>query len=153
MGRKFALETKTKGFEVVSDSRFQATTASALTGAVSGGATGGAVGTVAGAGTGALVGLPAALFTFGLSVPFCAVIGGGMGCAAGTASGAAAGSVVAGAAGYNIHKHRQDISGRASSAWGSVQNGTNQLKIKAMKSVTQVTAMVSSTGGTTGGAG
>jgi len=151
--REFAVDTKSKGFEVVSDSRVQVTTASALAGAVSCGATGGAVGTVAGAGTGALVGLPAAMFTFGLSVPFCAVVGGGMGCAAGTASGTAAGSVAAGAAGYTIHKHRQEISGRASTAWGRVQNGTNQLKIKAMDSVTHVTAMVSGTGGTTGGAG
>merc|ERR1712232_1485459 len=105
-------------------------------GAVVGGTTGGAVGTVAGAGTGALIGLPAALFTFGLSIPVCATIGGGVGCAAGATTGAAAGGVVGGSAGYNGHKYRKEIAGGASKAWGRLQNGTNQLKIKAMDSVT-----------------
>jgi hypothetical protein len=151
--RALALEAQKKGYAVVCDKRFQVTTAAAAGGAVTCGAAGGAVGTAAGAGTGALVGLPAALFTFGLSIPVCATIGGGLGCAAGATTGATAGGVAGGAAGYNGHKYRKEIAGGASKAWDKVQTSTNKLKIKAMDSVTQVTAMVSGTGGTAGGAG
>ena len=66
---ELVLATKKRSYEVVTDKRFQVTTASAVVGAAAGGATGGVVGTVAGAGTGAVVGLPANIFTFGLSVP------------------------------------------------------------------------------------
>lgn len=148
-----AVSTKKRSYAVVTDKRVQVTAASAAGGAVVVGTAGGAVGTVAGAGTGALVGLPAAIFTFGLSIPICATIGGGMGCIAGASSGGAVGGVAGGAAGYNAHKYQDEIAGGAQSTWRKVRNGTNMLKVKAVDSVAQVRTMVSGTGGTTGGAG
>lgn len=144
----FAVSTKKRSYGVVTDKRVQVTAASAAGGAVVVGTAGGAVGTVAGAGTGALIGLPAAIFTFGLSIPICATIGGGMGCVAGATSGGAVGGVAGGAAGYNAHKYQHEIAGGAQSAWGKVQNGTTMLKVKATDSVAQVRTMVSGTGGT-----
>jgi len=146
-----AVSTKTRSYAVVTDKRVQVTAASAAGGAVVVGTAGGAVGTVAGAGTGALVGLPAAIFTFGLSIPICATIGGGMGCVAGATSAGAVGGVAGGAAGYNAHKYQHEIAGGAQSAWSKVRNGTNLLKVKAADSVAQVRTMCG-TGGT-GGAG
>lgn len=148
-----AVSTKKRSYAVVTDKRVQVTAASAAGGAVVVGTAGGAVGTVAGAGTGALIGLPAAIFTFGLSVPICATIGGGLGCVAGATSGGAIGGVAGGAAGYNAHKHQHEITGGAQSAWSNVRNGTNRLKVKAADSVAQMRTMVSGTGGTPGGAG
>jgi len=143
-----AVSTKKRSYAVVTDKRVQVTAASAAGGAVVVGTAGGAVGTVAGAGTGALIGLPAAIFTFGLSIPICATIGGGMGCVAGATSGGAVGGVTGGAAGYNAHKYQHEIAGGAQSAWSKVRNGTNMLKVKASDSVAQVRTMVSGTGGT-----
>merc|ERR1719375_2584838 len=90
--------TGTKTKVIVNNQRVQVTAASAAGGAAVGGVGGGAVG----AGAGALVGLPAALFTFGLSIPVCATMGGVLGVTAGATTGAAAG----GAAGYTGHKYR-----------------------------------------------
>merc|ERR1719152_158302 len=108
--------------ELANNQRVQVTAASAAGGAAVGGVGGGAVG----AGAGALVGLPAALFTFGLSIPVCATIGGGLGCAAGATTGATAGGVAGGAAGYNTHKYRKEIATGASSAWTRVQTNTTR---------------------------
>merc|ERR1711957_785142 len=135
----FALDSKRKGHGVVTDKSFQVTTASAAV--------------VAAAGAGMLIGVPAALFTFGLSIPVCATIGGGLGCATGATTGAAAGGLMSGVTGYSTHKYRKELSKGASDAWSTYQSGTNRLKEQAMVSVTRVTAMVSGTGGTAGGAG
>jgi len=149
----FALDSKRKGHGVVTDKSFQVTTASAAVGAAGCGAAGGAFGTVAGAGAGMLIGVPAALFTFGMSIPVCATIGGGLGCATGATTGAAAGGLMSGVTGYSTHKYRKELSKGASDAWSTYQSGTSRLKEQAMVSVTRVTAMVSGTGGTAGGAG
>merc|ERR1719272_2864994 len=49
---------------------------------------------------GAVVGLPLAIFTFGLSIPIGASLGGGAGLCVGTAVGGTSGLVAGGAAGY-----------------------------------------------------
>lgn len=151
--KMLAVNVKQQSYELVSDKSFQVTSAAAVAGAATCGTAGGAVGTVAGAGAGMLVGLPAAFFTFGISVPVCATLGGGLGCAAGAMTGAAAGGLAGGTSAYNSHKYRKEIASGAAGAWNRLQTGTNKLKVKAMDSMTHVTAMVSGTGGTTGGAG
>merc|ERR1719231_1708571 len=56
------------------------------------GTAGGAAGTVTGGVAGAAVGMPAALFTFGLSVPVCAAVGSGVGLCTGVVVGGSAGA-------------------------------------------------------------
>lgn len=60
---------------------------SSSTRAAAGGVAGGVVGLASGVIGGAVVALPAALFTFGLSIPIGAAFGGGLGCAAGASAG------------------------------------------------------------------
>jgi len=88
---------------VASDGKFQATAASAASGAVALGASGGAAGLAAGGALGAAVGVLPALFTFGLSIP------GGAGLVAGATVGGAVGAVGAGAAGYGVYSKKEDI--------------------------------------------
>merc|ERR1719387_2858406 len=71
--------------------------------------------TSASAAGGAAVGVVPAIFTFGLSIPVCAVIGGGAGLAAGTAVGSGAGAV-GGAAVYSGYHHREELKRRAGGA-------------------------------------
>merc|ERR1719384_102131 len=73
--------------EVVSDKGVQATAASAVGGGAVLGAGGAATGLAVGGVVGAVVGVVPAIFTFGLSIPFCAVVGGGCGLAAGAVAG------------------------------------------------------------------
>jgi hypothetical protein len=127
--------------EIANNQRVQVTAASAAGGAAVGGVGGGAVG----AGAGALVGLPAALFTFGLSIPVCATVGGAMGATAGATTGAAAG----GAAGYTGHKYKKEISDNARSLFGKARARTNQITAKAVDSVSHAKrVLVGGTGGT-----
>lgn len=98
-----AAAMKTKASEIsdttsklAKDPVVQKDVASAAGGAVVLGTAGGAVGTVAGGLGGAMVGLPAALFTFGLSVPVCAAVGSGMGLCAGAVTGGTVGAVTGG---------------------------------------------------------
>lgn len=132
---------KTK--EIASNQRVQVTAASAAGGAAVGGVGGGAVG----AGAGALVGLPAALFTFGLSIPVCATVGGAVGATAGATTGAAAG----GAAGYTGHKYKKEISDGAKSFFGKAKARTNQITAKAVDSVSHAKGVAKRLVGGTGG--
>merc|ERR1712151_1383607 len=58
---------------------------------------------------GAVVGLPAAIFTFGLSIPVCAVVGSAVGGGTGATVGGTTGAVGGGAAGYYGYKHKDNI--------------------------------------------
>jgi len=133
----------------------QVTSAAAAGGAVVTGAAGGAMGLVAGGATGAAVGLVPALFTFGLSIPVCAVIGGGAGACVGTAAGGTAGAVGGGAVGYGAYgayTRRQEIKDSTSEAWtkfGVVADSVKEkAKEKANISASFVKASLSGTGGT-----
>jgi len=133
--------TSTKTKQLVKNQRVQVTAASAAGGAAVGGVGGGAVGV----GAGALVGLPAALFTFGLSIPVCATVGGAVGATAGATTGAAAG----GAAGYNGHKYKKEISDGARSIFGKAKARTFQITDKAVDSISHAKrVLVGGTGGT-----
>merc|ERR1719189_518434 len=80
--------------------------------AAGGGVVFGAGGGVAGAATGgligAVVGLPMAIITVGLAIPFCAVVGGGVGLVAGATVGGTVGTV-GGAGGYFAWARREAI--------------------------------------------
>jgi len=137
----FATTSSIRTKQIANNPRVQVTAASAAGGAAVGGVGGGAVG----AGAGALVGLPAALFTFGLSIPFCATVGGAVGATAGATTGAAAGGTV----GFTSHKYKKEISDGARSVFGRARARTNQIKAKAVDSVSHAKrVLVGGTGGT-----
>merc|ERR1712045_318933 len=78
-----------------------------------------------GATIGGVVGLPLALFTFGLSIPVSATIGG----ACGFVTGAAAGGTVGGATGYRLYKRRDQIA----AAWKSGRQELTRIANEARK--------------------
>merc|ERR1711972_133991 len=61
------------------------------------------------------VGVPAALFTFGLSIPFCATVGAVVGGGTGATMGGTTGLVTGGAAGYQVYAHKEGIKDGAAS--------------------------------------
>jgi len=95
-----ASEVNTAVKDIASDPKAKSTAIGAAGGAVAMGTTGGAMGLVSGSMAGAVVGLPLAIFTFGLSIPIGASLGGGAGLCVGTAVGGTTGLVAGGAAGY-----------------------------------------------------
>merc|ERR1712061_321860 len=64
---------------------------------------------------GAAVGVPAALFTFGLSIPVCATVGAVVGGGTGATVGGTTGLVTGGAAGYHAYAHKDGIMDAAAS--------------------------------------
>merc|ERR1711920_672874 len=98
------------------DRHVQVTTASAIGGAVTFGSAGGATGLVAGGAVGAAVGVPAAIFTFGLSIPFCATVGAVVGGGTCATVGGTTGLLTGGAAGYHVYAHKEGIKDGAASA-------------------------------------
>jgi len=130
---------------IVSDPKAQVTAASAAGGAVAMGASGGAAGFLTGGVVGAVFAVPAAFFTFGLSIPVGAAVGAGAGLCVGTATGGAAGLVTGGAAGYSAHKHKDEIGNGVTGALSKAK----ALKSKAAASPNMLLARVmASTGGT-----
>jgi len=121
-------------------------------GALTGGAAGGGAGVVAGGAIGAAVGVVPAIFTFGLSIPVCAVIGGAIGGGVGVTAGGTGGAVVGGAAGYGGHKYRKEIASGASGLKLSVSSSAGSIKLKAHERAAQarehISAMLGGTGGT-----
>merc|ERR1719161_2478726 len=115
--------TKTKASELGAKLRENKVTAGST---VALGAAGGAAGTVTGGVAGAAVGVPAALFTFGLSIPFCAAVGGGVGFCTGAVMGGSAG-----AAAGTAFTRREEIKDRACGVWSKVQGGVMHAKGKA----------------------
>lgn len=99
--------------KVVQDKAFQASAASATTGAVACGASAGAAGLACGAVAGIAVGVVPALFTFGLSIPIGAVVGASAGCILLSTGGAAVGALGGGATGYGLYVKRHQIAAAA----------------------------------------
>lgn len=124
--RKNAANVAAAARELAKDKGFQTTATSAAGGAVALGTTGGTVGLVAGLGLGAAAGLPAALFTFGLSIPISAAIGGTMGLVTGATAGGAVGAVGAGAVGYGAYHKRDQINGAVSAGRQRVSDAANK---------------------------
>jgi len=107
---------KTNGRSLAANPKARVTVASAAGGAAALGATGGAAGLVAGGAVGAVCAVPAAFFTFGLSIPVGLMLGAGTGLCAGTAAGGTAGFVSGGAAGYgahSVHENKDAITSKA----------------------------------------
>mmetsp|Transcript_69305 Transcript_69305/g.136960 ORF Transcript_69305/g.136960 Transcript_69305/m.136960 type:complete len:439 (+) Transcript_69305:65-1381(+) len=132
----------------------QVTSAAAAGGAVATGAGGGLLGLAAGGAAGATVGLVPALFTFGLSIPACALIGGGTGAFMGTAAGGTAGMVSGGAVGYGAYgayTRRDEVKESACEAWKKISDVTESVKEKAKEkasiSASFVKASLSGTNG------
>merc|ERR1712137_1503022 len=103
--------------------KVQATVGSAAGGTVLFGLFGGALGVVAGGTVGAAAGLPFVLFTFGLSVPFSAVIGAGVGGGASMIAGGTAGCAMGGTLGYTVFTWRKEIFEFASKVQAKVSQG------------------------------
>merc|ERR1712151_1374498 len=71
---------------------------------------------------GAIAGMPAALFTFGLSIPVTAAIGGTCGLVTGAAAGGTVGAVGSGAVGYGAYLKRDEIAAALSSGRQQICN-------------------------------
>merc|ERR1740130_1004682 len=95
------------------DRSVQMTAVGAVGGAASVGLSGGAAGLATGSVVGALCGVPAAFFTFGLSIPLGAAMGGATGLCAGAVTGGAVGLVGGGATARTVHNHSDEIKGGA----------------------------------------
>merc|ERR1719410_164625 len=128
--KQMAKIAKAKIIEVVSDKGVQATAASAVGGGSVLGAGGAATGVAVGGAVGAAVGVVPAIFTFGLSIPFCAVLGGGCGLATGTVVGGSAGAAVGGASGYGVYTKREAISTTVHGAATSVKKMAHKAHAK-----------------------
>merc|ERR1712110_231774 len=102
--------------KLAANTQAQVTAASAICGAGALGAVGGGTGVMAGGAIGAAVGLPAALFTFGLSIPFCGTVGAVVGGGTGATVCGTTGLVTGGAAGYQAYAHREAIKDGAAAA-------------------------------------
>eukprot|EP00930_Biecheleria_cincta_P006974 TRINITY_DN108104_c0_g1_i1.p1 TRINITY_DN108104_c0_g1~~TRINITY_DN108104_c0_g1_i1.p1 ORF type:complete len:393 (+),score=87.87 TRINITY_DN108104_c0_g1_i1:84-1262(+) len=89
-GRAYTIPDKTGKTDEASSKR-ASQPAGDFTKAAAGSFAGGALGLGAGILGGAVAALPAALFTFGLSIPIGAAFGGGLGCSAGASAGALVG--------------------------------------------------------------
>mmetsp|Transcript_52728 Transcript_52728/g.123312 ORF Transcript_52728/g.123312 Transcript_52728/m.123312 type:complete len:330 (-) Transcript_52728:300-1289(-) len=100
---------KAKTIAIVADRTTQVTAASAATGAAALGTAGAVSGLFLGGVAGSALGLIPALFTFGLSIPFGAMVGGTCGFVAGGAAGCTAGGACAGAVGYGAYTRREKI--------------------------------------------
>jgi len=94
---------------LVKDPQFKVVSISACGGAITLGATGGCVGATTGTLVGGAVGVVPALFTFGLSIPTCAIAGGAVGGATGAAAGAGTGFIGGGISGKVAYAYRVEI--------------------------------------------
>jgi len=108
-GKVLANDFKTRSVAAAKDPKVQTTVGSAAAGTVLMGLCGGALGVVAGGTAGAALGLPFVLFTFGLSVPFSAVMGAGVAGSSGMVAGGTAGCATGGTLGYTVFAWRKEL--------------------------------------------
>jgi hypothetical protein len=136
--------TKAKAIEARQSVRSLAAnpdTRAAAAGAAAFGAGGAAAGATAGGVIGVACALPAALFTFGLSIPVGAAVGAG----SGLCVGGSVGIVTGGAAGYKTHREKETIS----NALNSVFTKAMVCKDKALDSTSNLKmSVVARMGGT-----
>lgn len=120
-----------KAIDVAKDPSVQATAAGAASGAVLLGAGCATTGMTAGGVVGAAVGVVPAVFTFGLSIPFCAAVGGGAGFFCGAAVGSTTGAITGGATGYGVYARRNQLRSRAEQTLAKVSSGADFVKTRA----------------------
>merc|ERR1712087_388300 len=99
---------------------------------------------VAGGAVGAAVGVPAALFTFGLSIPVCATVGAVVGGGTGATVCGTTGLVGGGAAGYLGHAHREEIKNGTTGVINKVGEYKDFGKAKVSESAAAITNKVCS---------
>jgi len=139
-----------------SDRSMQMTAVGAVGGAASMGVSGGAAGLATGSVIGAACGVPAAFFTFGLSIPISAAMGGAAGMCAGAVTGGAVGIVGGGATARTVHKHSDGIKVGAAGALEKASGYKDFVSQKAKgytnsvaeKTMMMKTRLVGGTGGT-----
>lgn len=105
-------------------------------GAVVGGVAGGACGLAAGGSVGAVVGAPAALFTFGLSIPAGAAAGGALGTGIGAMAGGALGLVSGSAVGAALYGRRGQLAAGAAVARDVVLHSASSTTSRACGALT-----------------
>merc|ERR1712050_219252 len=135
---------RTQAMKLAANTQAQVTAASAICGAGTLGAVGGGTGLVAGGVIGAGVGLPAALFTFGLSIPFCSTVGAVVGGGTGATVCGATGLVGGGTAGYLGYAHKEEIKNGTTGVINKVSEYKDCGKAKVSESVVAITNRVSS---------
>jgi len=121
-----AKATKTKALESGAKVRVLAgnpDAQAAAAGAVALGASGGATGFIAGGAIGVACAVPAAFFTFGLSLP----VGAAIGASSGACIGSSTGFVAGGVAGYKAHKEKETIGRTVGSAVDKVKAGKDKV--------------------------
>lgn len=131
---------KEKAVTIASNKTVQVTSAGAASGAVVVGTGGAGAGFLTGGAVGAAIGVVPAIFTFGLSIPVCAVIGSGLGTAAGAVGGGAVGASLGGLGGFGFTR-RETIK-------SSVTENFPKVKEQAIHSAEYLRSKLS---GTTGG--
>merc|ERR1712070_460367 len=124
--------------------KVQVTAASAAGGAAVGAPVGGALGACSGVVVCGIVGLMPAIFTFGLSIPFCAAIGGGVGLCAGGTVGGSVGAVGGGAA----YTYQKEIGETCQHVQKKVVTSATAVQEKVVTSATELKLRLSGTGGT-----
>jgi len=147
-----AQEVKATTVETASKPQVQVTAASAAAGAVTLGTAGGAAGVMTGGIIGAAVGVIPALFTFGLSIPVCAVVGATVGGGTGVAVGGTTGIAAGGCAGYYGYAHKDEISDGVAGACKRVDGYQKLARGKVCDSASLIGGKVNNILGRTGGA-
>merc|ERR1712051_712405 len=99
---------------------------------------------VAGGAVGAAVGVPAALFTFGLSIPACATVGAVVGGGTGATLCGATGLVGGGTVGYLGYAHKEEIKNGTTSVINKVAEYRDYGMAKVSESAVTITNKVSS---------
>merc|ERR1719436_862379 len=128
---------RTQAMKLAANPQAQVTAASAVVGAGTLGAAGGGVGLVCGGAIGAAVGVPAALFTFGLSIPVSATVGAVVGGGTGATVGGTSGLFTGGLVGYQAYAHKEGIKDGAA-------NVTKRVKATVSASTEFITTRVGS---------
>lgn len=126
------------------DPKAQVTAASAVGSAVVVGSIGIATGSLAGGVVGCAAGVPAALFTLGLSVPVGGVLGTSTGFCVGGAVGSTVGLVGGGAAGYGVYTKKDDLRETINTGLGSLRESLENAKVQAHTSLIQLSERFSS---------
>ncbi|CAK9066054.1 unnamed protein product [Durusdinium trenchii] len=132
--REAAGQVQLKAQALAQDPHVRSSALGATAGAALGTAGGAATGLTTGTLLGAAVGVIPAVFTFGLSIPFCAAVGGGAGLAVGAASGATCGAVAGGATGYGAYRHRHEIRQTAHKTLEQVTTSADFVKARSLRS-------------------
>lgn len=123
-----AIAAGTRAREIASDPAVQTSAASAAGGAAAMGTTGAAAGFIGGGAVGAAMGVPAAFFTFGMSIPLGAAVGSAAGLFTGAAVGGGVGLVGGGAAGYGAYTNKDKLKSSTGESLAKLKCGASDLR-------------------------